>query len=311
MDVLIWGCGVTYNKIYSILSLHDINIRALISKNRENFILDHYRVILPEEIPEFYYDYIIVANESFNEIRRYVETSKVLRESGCTVDKLIPYYVFLNPKFDLEKYIKLKESRPSILSNFCIGGHLYKQWGLPFLSPTINMYSLGENYINFLQDYSRYLKMPMEQYEEENYIKQTIGREGYTPKGIIDNKVIWYLNHDIFPEMAINKWNERRYRVNDKNVIAIMTLYTDEEAYAFDDLNIEKKIGFYQKDLKLKSVVYLKEWEDLRIRHKYSYSFPLMVNALPNQTEMCNVDWLSFLLGGRVNECLRKRYINE
>lgn len=310
IDVLIWGCGVIYNKIYTVLDFYDLNIIALISKNRENFILDGYRVILPEEIVGFDYDYIIVANDFFNEIRQYVETSEVLKEAGCTVDKLIPYHVFLNPKFNLEKYLQLKESRPSILSNFCIGGHLYRQWGLPFLSPTINMYSLGENYIDFLQNYSYYLQMTMERYEETNYIKKTIGVEGYTPKGIVDNRIIWYLNHDINPELAIEKWNERRCRINYKNVIAIMTIYTDEEAYAFDSLDIEKKIGFYQKDLNLESVVYLKEWEDLKMRHKYGYSFSLMVNALPYQTEMCNVDWLSFLLGGRANECLRKKYID-
>lgn len=90
--------------------------------------------------------------------------------------------------------------------------------------------------------------------------------------------------------------------MNYENIIALMTIYTDEQAYAFESVNIEKKLDFYHKDLHLKSVVYLKEWEDLRIRNKYQYSFSLMVNALPYQTDMCNIDWLSFLIGGRLFE---------
>ena len=142
--VLIWGCAASYNKLLPLLRLHDLKIQAIISKMDECFeYLDSCKIIKPENILEYEFEYIIVASNSFNEIRRYVATSVCLKQEGCTEEKLIPYYVFFNFGFDFEKYIRFKESRPSILSNFCIGGHLYRQWGLPFLSPTVNMYSLG------------------------------------------------------------------------------------------------------------------------------------------------------------------------
>lgn len=309
--ILIWGCTVSYNKLISRLQAYDVEIQALISKDNNSFKLDGYKIIKPESIPEFEYEYIIVASNAFKEIKNFVETSELLNREGCTIDKLIPYYVFENPGFDFEKYIRFKNNRPSILSNFCLGGHLYKQWGLPFLSPTINMYALGENYLEFLKNYLFYLSKPMEKYENESYIEGTVGREAYTPKGIIDNKIIWYLNHDVFPELAINKWNTRRSRVNSKNIYALMTIYTDEQAYEFEALDIKKKIGFYHKNLGLKSVIYLKEWEDMEVRNKYTYSFAMLVNALAYQQDMCNIDWLSFFSGEDRNIYLRKCYEAE
>ena len=162
--------------------------------------------------------------------------------------------------------------------------------------------------MEFLKRYSYYLSLPMEKYKNEDYISGTIGREGYTPKGIIDNKIIWYLNHDIDPEISICKWNERRLRVNQGNIYAIMTIHTEEQAYAFEALNIKQKIGFYHKNLNLKSVVYLKEWDNLEVRNKYQYSFSLMVNALSYQQDMCNIDWMSFFEGQGKEKYLRKKY---
>lgn len=71
---------------------------------------------------------------------------------------------------------------------------------------------------------------------------------------------------------AKEKWNERLNRIKDTSpVILKKTIIDDEDAYLFSSLPIKHKIGFYYKDLKLESIVYMNGWEDAEIRYRYNW----------------------------------------
>ena len=110
-------------------------------------------------------------------------------------------------------------------------------------------------YIDFLENYEYYLSFDMkEKIGDIEHRDGTIGIEEFWPHGIVggeEKTVEWVLNHDIEPGISVRKWNSRRCRVNYDNIVAIMIIQSDQEAYAFDKLNIERKIGFYYKNLGL------------------------------------------------------------
>lgn len=160
------------------------------------------------------------------------------------------------------------------------------------------MFCLGKDYLEFLKHYDYYLRLEMKEYVRGNYIEDTMGVEGFLPKGILGEKVIWYFNHDINASQAVAKWNTRAKRVNMDNIAAIMTLHTDEEAYHFTELGIEKKIGIYHKDLKLENIIYCPLWNDENIRYRYGCKWALAANVfMVNSRGVSPVNWIKFLNG--------------
>ena len=53
---------------------------------------------------------------------------------------------------------RLKNDNFSILASNCIGGVLYHELGMPFLSPFINMYVEPHDFIKFLKSPKEYLR---------------------------------------------------------------------------------------------------------------------------------------------------------
>ncbi len=241
------------------------------------------------------YDYVIIA------VREWKEVGEILKQYGVLEDKWIRSNVFYCPYFDLQEYLVLKKSKVSILSNFCLGGQIYKELGLKVLSPTVNMFCLGMDYIEFLKHYKHYLSLDIQSYEEagQEYIQGTLNRERFMPKGIIGSKVVWYFNHYDTSERAVLDWNRKRKRVNFDNVAAIMIIQSDEEAYMFEELDIDKKIGVYYRDLSLKSVIFCSEWEqNAKLRRQFDFNWPKYANRyMANWYMLGKVDWIRFLNG--------------
>ncbi len=292
----IYGAGNEYNKLCSYLHLYPIEILGIVTSapNRYQYI-DGNPCITPDAIKREKMDYIIIA------VQKWKEIADILRKMGISDDKLLRSSIFYNPYFDLDEYISLKASNVTILSNFCLGGWIYRELGLKQLSPTINMFCLGMNYINFIQNYTYYLGIDMQILCETDYqyIHGTMGRESFIPKGIIDKKIIWYFNHGKNADFWVQKWNENRQKVNYQNVAVLMTIFSDEEAYEFEKLPIKKKLGIYWKDLGLKSVLCCREWNNGDVQAQYDYNWPIFVNTYMRNLftggGICRVDWIKFL----------------
>ena len=131
----IYGIGMQYNILSSYLKLYEdkIQVLALVTTEPQNINrMDGKKIIRPWEMKIDELDYVIVA------IKEYKEVFKILNDMGLS-DKIIRSEVFSLPNFILADYLRVKESRPSILANSCMGGFIYNDLGLKILSPTVNM----------------------------------------------------------------------------------------------------------------------------------------------------------------------------
>lgn len=100
----------------------------------------------------------------------------------------------------------------TILSNNCMAGKIYHDLGLKFLTPTINTYIKPDHFIKFLADIKYYLNQT---------ITPVVGNYEYPVGRILD--VFLYFKHYTSFEEAVDKWNERKARINWENIYVMMT----------------------------------------------------------------------------------------
>lgn len=123
--VYIYGMGNEYNRLSSYLPLYKdrLEILGVVTTNRQAISrMDGYPCVTVEEIDKSRMDYIIVA------IQKWKEIVGILVQHGIGEEKIIRSNAFYFPSFDLEGYLKLKNSNVTILSNFCLGGGYTKSW---------------------------------------------------------------------------------------------------------------------------------------------------------------------------------------
>lgn len=220
-------------------------------------------VLDKEDLKTLNFDLILVVGdnaqgEAFftgNDSKRESFFASVLHEAeqlNLNTDKIIADRIVLVPNFTLEKYKKLRRSKLSILSMNCFAGLLYHRFALPFLSPTINMYTSEEDFLEFL-------KNPVENVRGEfNLVKtefnDVLGFE-YPVFKICESE--WHMNHYKDFEMAKNKWRERSQRINWFNTLVTMYTESYKVLAEFDKLPFAKKVCFVPFDTNLESGYYL------------------------------------------------------
>lgn len=154
------------------------------------------------------------------------------------------------------KRLRLKNRKPTIIASNCIGTFMYYDMKLPFLSPTINLSFDMNDFVRFVADLSYYLNQPVVPYDDERF---------EYPCGMIDDIEIRF-NHYKTIEEAIEKWEERKKRI-DWNNIFIVGIDGDNCSYEsmkkFDQLSYVKKVIFtHKKYPEIKSSYYLKGFEE-------------------------------------------------
>lgn len=288
----IYGAGMEYQKLASYLPIYQekMEILGIVTTKKQPFkFLDGIPCIQPKEMLIEEMDYVIIAVQKWREIYDY------LKAMGIKDNKILRGHIFGLPNFNLEEYLKLKKSNISILSNSCIGGILYRTLGMKTLSPTINA-ACHEDYIEFFKHYRKYLNMDM---VVQNSRKDVFDLRTFRPQGVLDNKVTWYFPHNGTGKEGVESWNVKRKQVNYENIAVIAIIYTDKDAEEFERLEIEKKLGFYYKDLHLKSVIPYTEWIDNQeLRFQYKFAWNEYVFASLNR-----INWINFLNNG--NDFLR------
>lgn len=158
------------------------------------------------------------------------------------------------------KYKKrpLQRTDYTIISSNCIGGSIYKDFNLPFNSPTIGLFIHGKDYVKFCTNLHYYLSMSLTKAE----VSKWAGVVNY-PVGIIGDIEIHFLHYDSF-EAARDKWEKRRARVNYDNIYYIMTdrdFSTYSDMIEFDKIE-GRKVVFSSKNHKgISSLVYCYKYE--------------------------------------------------
>ena len=238
------------SKIYG-----NINILGVVSP--AGLAIEELKSLDKRELKNLDYDVILFCEKNENVLLTNQESSFVsaLKEAsqlGIDTDKFVLDRTVLVPNFTVEKYQKLRRSKLSILSQICWGGLVYHRFGLPFLSPTINMYASEKDFLNFLQNpiksVKKNLRLVKKEFNEELKIEYPVYKIG---------ECEWHMNHYNDFNVAKNKWIERSERINWFNVLAIM--YTEDVKILeeFDKLPYGKKVCFVPFETDLESGYYI------------------------------------------------------
>ena len=107
---------------------------------------------------------------------------------------------------------RMKNNNVSIISSNCIGGVMYHDLHLPFLSPTINLFFKPDSFLKYVERIKYY---------NEKEIEEVLGKEKY-PVGKIEDIEIHFLHYSSF-QKAKDDWNRRKKRINYENIVVIMT----------------------------------------------------------------------------------------
>lgn len=164
-----------------------------------------------------------------------------------------------NKYFAKSRRKKLKDANLTIISNNCWGAHVYRYYGMKYLSPTIGLYFYSEDYIKFLKDIKKYLQAELTfiPIEKSKYSKSLIEGKKDCPIGVIDDIEIVFLHYKT-EEDAKETWNRRKERINFDNMVVKISeqnFCTEEHLREFDELPFKRKLAIVSRDYGLKSQV--------------------------------------------------------
>ena len=184
-----------------------------------------------------------------------IDLAPILAEAeklGVDPNKFVLDRTFLIPGFKLEKYQQLRKSNLSILSMGWWAGIAYHKLGLPELSPTIGMYATEENFINFLPEARWHFKKDLHFERTEYNADLGINYPIFWLDGMQ-----WFMNGYTSDAEALERFNERKDKINWSNVL--MTMHTSSPAVLerFDCLPYDKKVCFVPFETELESGFYI------------------------------------------------------
>lgn len=251
---ILWGLGKIYNRLFNTLQYFelkgDIEIVALTAEDIPPIVcLDGYPVRPKEELENLEYDLVIIMNDMHEK-----DIYRTAVGLGVPVEKLLFYRILELPGFQIDRYMQLKRSRISILSNNCWGGTTYHTLGMECLSPLKNLFVEDEDYIRLLKNLKYYLSCEL---HFKKYAVDPHSGSEYPVMCLED--VLIHCNHAKTPAEAVADWNRRVVKINWDNIFAEM--YTENIVYAneFSKLDCyKKKVCFVPFETENKCLMWLK-----------------------------------------------------
>ena len=165
----------------------------------------------------------------------------------------------------LRKYIN-KDT--SIISNNCFAGRLMQDLKMQYNSPTLGLYIMYPDYIEFLSNLEYYLKEAKIEFVKHS--KYTLGdyrrnkAKQWYPIGLLGGRVEIHFLHYHTEEEAASKWYRRASRVNFNKLLVIgmeQNRCDIDDIYAFEKLPLENKLMFSSKKLpSLESNVFISRY---------------------------------------------------
>ena len=143
-------------------------------------------------------------------------------------------------KYFISPFTHTRLENISIISSNCIGGVLSHDYGLKFLSPTVNLFIMPGDYIKLVNHLSHYLKYDVEEVKNHSY--------SY-PIGRVDDVLLYFVHYTSFENARI-KWNERKERINFDRIFLTFTDQngcTDEMVEQFANFPYKKVFFTSQK----------------------------------------------------------------
>ena len=137
----------------------------------------------------------------------------------------------------------------SIISNNCQGFMIYSQLRWRYDSPTISTQIVPEEYPKFCRDLRKYLTVDMTECislspKHETYVRHLYGEIPEWPMGLVDDVLVVFRHEPTF-EVAAEKWNRRKTRVDYENIGYIFQAFNESYLDAvkeFVDLKLPHSI---------------------------------------------------------------------
>ena len=292
--IVVWGSFTDYERYRPIFRLEEwkgnIQIVAVMFLDEDIVTqVDGYPVIRVEELKQFPVDYIIgLGNGLENDMQH------VLLLVNISQEHFIPGRVLLLPDFDFERYLKVRESHISIISDNCWGGFTYHALGMRFESPFINLFVELDDFAKLACHLQEYLKLPVEfmgtAINENLKLEYPIGRLG---------DIELYFNHYRSFAEADEIWQKRLGRLNKNNILVKMSIETEAQLEGFREIPY-RKLGFSKIPCEDADVIDFSKMVDSEyMKERFKNEFFTLVNfqANSNSEELRYYDTLKLLLG--------------
>lgn len=190
-------------------------------------------------------------------------------------DSINNWWLFQRRKKYIPKLAKsVGTGNLSIISSNCFAGRIMQDLKMEYNSPTLGLYFMFPDYIEFLQHLEYYLKEAKIEFVEHS--KYSLGDERrmirsithhWYPIGLLGGKVEIHFLHYHTEEEAAQKWYRRANRVNLNNLLIIgmeQNLCTLQDIKEFNNLPFKRKIMFSTHNIKgIKSNCFVKEFAGL------------------------------------------------
>ena len=170
---------------------------------------------------------------------------------------------------------QLKSTDFTIISNNCWGGMIYESYNLPKESPTVGMFFMAKDYIEFLSDLRGYVngKLTFIKPEESRWKDMPQVSEdkrfGSYPVGVLSNGKnsieIFFLHYHSEQE-AREKWERRVQRINWNK---LLIKFNDQNGCTETEVN-----KFMKRAYKNKLFFTCKVWKNARGGYTVIHQFP-------------------------------------
>ena len=220
-----------------------------------------------------------------------------------TLKRKLYNFLWLVTCFRRNRYLKklrkrLKNQNPTIITSDCVGGIVYHDLNLPFTSPTINMRIESPDFIIFLEHLREFINITPEKVIAPE-ITHPVGELKYK-----DLKVTLHFVHYKTFEEALQKWEERKKRINFDNIFVIWQVAnkygpSKELLERFLKINYNKVLITGKKcSANNKEIVKLKFYENPPAWTILSYKREL----ISNKRYLNKFDFVTFLNSGKVKQ---------
>ena len=160
----------------------------------------------------------------------------------------------LNPLLAPLRRRKLYNTNFTIISNNCWAGHVYRYFGIPYLTPTVGLYFFADDYLKLLQRLRYYMQqdlhfISLSESKHQNELLDHGGKSLTCPIGVLDDIEVIFLHYKTAEE-AQHKWYRRRERMNWDNLYVKMSQMngcSEDMMKEFDLLPFDNKFLFVKQ----------------------------------------------------------------
>jgi len=242
--------GCEYDSYINLIRYQEvlgkIKVLGILSERRSSVGFDGYPTLSMDELLKLDYDYLIITDtENYNEISKTLSENYMIDR-----EKIISSIAFRQPLFDFKKYVQLRESRITIVSDDCTAALIYNILGLEFLSPLILSLVAQRDYLKLVKNFRHYVESPLEEvvgWNGENY-----------PVGRLGDIEVRFPRDSSFSEVNTS-WKRRVSRVNYDNIFFWMRCNTYDVAEEFQKMDVDRKIGFSPMKTGFPSVLWMSD----------------------------------------------------